>query len=212
MKEYKKQKYMKTWNSLKKRLKTCTLANNHTHVQNFLLAFIDELWKTWKIIILKNLKKKKMLEVSSFYTCIPRYSSWDTGTHNFFCHFGPFLPFYPCPLTTPKTKILKKWKKHLDMSSFLTCATKNMIVWCMFTHIWSVTNITFCHFKAIFCSFTPLLTLKIKIWKKICKTPGDIILLHMCTTNQDRMMYGSWDIKCKGHSLSFWVIFALWPS
>ena len=111
MKEYKKQKYMKTWNSLKKRLKTCTLANNHTHVQNFLLAFIDELWKTWKIIILKNLKKKKMLEVSSFYTCIPRYSSWDTETHNFFCHFGPFLPFLPLPPNNPQNQNFEKMKK-----------------------------------------------------------------------------------------------------
>ena len=39
-----------------------------------------------------------------------------------FCHFEPFLPFYP--LTTPKIKIWKKWKKHLEMSSFYTC-TKN---------------------------------------------------------------------------------------
>ena len=30
----------------------------------------------------------------------------------------------------------------------------------------------------------------------------------MCTINQDHMMYGSWDIKCKGQSfLSFWAIF-----
>ena len=33
------------------------------------------------------------------------------------------------------------------------------------------------------------------------KIPGDIILLHMCTINQDYTMYGSWDIKCKGQSL-----------
>ena len=32
------------------------------------------------------------------------------------------------------------------------------------------------------------------------KTPGEIILLHMCTINQDHMIYGSWDIKNKGQS------------
>ena len=32
----------------------------------------------------------------------------------------------------------------------------------------------------------------------------DIILLHICTINQDHMMYGSWDIKCKRQS--FFVI------
>ena len=49
----------------------------------------------------------------------------------------------------------------------------------------------FLSFYAIFCSFTPLLTLKVKIWKKCKKNPGDIILLHMCTIIQDHMMYGS---------------------
>ena len=45
-----------------------------------------------------------------------------------------------------------------------------------------------------FCFFAPLLTPKIKIWKKRKKTPGQI-LLHMCTINQDHMVYGFWDIK-----------------
>ena len=45
-----------------------------------------------------------------------------------------------------------------------------------------------------FCFFAPLLTPKIKIWKKRKKTPGQF-LLHMCTINQDHMVYGFWDIK-----------------
>ena len=28
------------------------------------------------------------------------------------------------------------------------------------------------------------------------KIPGDIITLHMCTKNNDHMMYGSWNIIC----------------
>ena len=36
-----------------------------------------------------------------------------------FCHFGPFFAFLTPPtLTIQKSKILKKWKKHLEMSSF----------------------------------------------------------------------------------------------
>ena len=27
------------------------------------------------------------------------------------------------------------------------------------------------------------------------KMPGDIITLHLCITNDDQMMYGSWDNK-----------------
>ena len=53
----------------------------------------------------------------------------------------------------------------------------------------------FLSFQAIFCVFVPLLAPKIKIWKKYKKTLGHIILLHICTINQDHMMYGSWDIK-----------------
>ena len=46
-------------------------------------------------------------------------------------------------------------------------------------------------FWAIFCPFTPLTAQKIKIKKKMKKSPGDIIILHMCTKNYDQMMYGS---------------------
>ena len=47
-------------------------------------------------------------------------------------------------------------------------------------------------FEVIFCPFPPLLTPKIKIWKK-CKK----YLLHMCIITQDHIMYCSWDIKYK---------------
>ena len=59
-------------------------------------------------------------------------------------------------------------------------------------------------FWAIFCPFTPL----IKTLKKWKKTPGDIIILHMCTKNYDQMMYGSWDMVHDGcNYFSFWAIF-----
>ena len=73
---------------------------------------------------------------------------------------------------------------------------KNTIIWCMLTQIWNAcTDTFFCHFRPFFAFFAPLLTPKINIWKKCKKTPGHIILLHMCTINQDHMMYGSWDMK-----------------
>ena len=46
---------------------------NHTRVkkdQNLILAFIDELWKTRKSEFWKN--EKRLLEISSFYTCVPK--------------------------------------------------------------------------------------------------------------------------------------------
>ena len=42
-------------------------------------------------------------------------------------------------------------------------------------------------------------------WKKKKGLRG-VIILHMCTKNQD-MMYGSWDVKHGQTFLSFWTIF-----
>ena len=60
----------------------------------------------------------------------------------------------------------------------------------------------FLSFWAMFCPFIPVLTPKIEIWNKFKKTPGDIILLHMCTINEDNMMHGSWD---KARQTEFFV-------
>ena len=52
-------------------------------------------------------------------------------------------------LTTWKIKILKKWEKRLQLSSFYTCLPKIRIIWCMLPEIWSVTDrffIIFSHF------------------------------------------------------------------
>ena len=101
--------------------KTCYMFKNPTHVKkvgltselhfNFNLAFIDELWKTRKIRILR--KWKKLLEISSFYTCTKnhnhmKYSSWDTEWDS---HFELFFALLPPPLTTQKIKLLKNEKQ-----------------------------------------------------------------------------------------------------
>ena len=40
------------------------------------------------------------------------------------------------------------------------------------------------------------------------KPPTDIIILHMCTINDNHMMYGSWDMKLdRQNFLSFWTCF-----
>ena len=115
--------------------------------QNFFLAFINELWKTWKIRILKKWKKKIPGDIVLLHICTKsqnhrRYSSWDTELE-FFCHFGPFFPFEP--------------PNNLKNQNF----------------------------------------------EEIKKKPGDIIILHFCTTNDDHMSNGSWDIK---HDREFFVI------
>ena len=48
----------------------------------------------------------------------------------------------------------------------------------------------FLSFWSISCPFSPLATQKIKILK-LKETPGDIIILQICTINDNHMMYGS---------------------
>ena len=82
--------------------------------------------KNEKIRILKKMKKNAgdiILHMCTKNHNHMRYSSWDIAWDRIFCHF---LPFYL--LKTKKNKILKKWKKHLEVSSFSTCATKNKIM------------------------------------------------------------------------------------
>ena len=68
----------------------------------------------------------------------------------------------------------------------------------------------FLSFWTIFCPFTLLLTPKIKICNKFKRKTRDVILLHLCTINEDHMMYGSWDVRHDKQSfLSFWVIWSL---
>ena len=66
----------------------------------------------------------------------------------------------------------------------------------------------FCHFGLFFALLPPLTKRKIKILKKLKKTPGDIIL-HKCTKNHGHMLYCSLDMAHNGCSccFSFWADF-----
>ena len=106
---------------------------------------------------------------------------------------GHFLPLHP--LTAQKLKTKNKFKKGLEISSFYIRVRKIMIRWCT-VPVETVYDRCNCYFSfwAIFCLFTPLTAQKIKIFKKMKKTPGDITILHICTKNYNQMMYSSWDM------------------
>ena len=66
----------------------------------------------------------------------------------------------------------------------------------------------FLSFRVMFCPFTPLTSQKITIFLKMTTTPGDIIILHKCTINDNHMIYGFRDMKCNSQNiLWFWAIF-----
>ena len=101
----------------------------------------------------------------SFYTC---NGSWvmECNRHNFFVILDRFLPFYPH--TFRKIKILKKRKKHLEIS-FYTCVPctindSHMIYYGSWDMEGNGHN--FLSLWVGFCPFTLLTTQKIKIMKK----------------------------------------------
>ena len=96
--------------------------------------------------------------------------SWDMerDRHNFLSFWTIFCPF--TPLTTQKTKILKKWKKNQnkpetagDIISQKCTINGNRMMY----DSWDMKRDrqNFLSFRAIFCPFTPLQPKKSKFWK-----------------------------------------------
>ena len=66
-------------------------------------------------------------------------------------------------------------------------------------------------FWTIFYPFSPSTTWKSNILT-LKKAPEDIAISHICTINDNHMMYGSWDMEHNRHNfLSFCLFFALLP-
>ena len=51
-----------------------------------------------------------------------------------------------------------------------------------------------------FLPFYPFNSKKNQSFKKMKKTRGDVIILHMCVKNYDQMMYCSWDMVRDGRT------------
>ena len=87
------------------------------------------------------------------------------------------------------------------------------IIWCVVPEILSATNRFFVILDH-FLPFYPPNNPKNLNFKKMKKWPRDGIILHMCTTNENHMMYGYWDRNVTNRTwqmyncdFSFWAIF-----
>ena len=124
---------------------------------------------------------------------------WSTRQNVF--HFGPFLPFYApvCPLSpspplpnSPENQNFEKMKKHVEISSFYTSVTKTMILCYVAPEIWHATHVIVIFYFGLFFTLLqppalppPCSPKNQNFKKKMKKTPGDITILNMCTTNYD---------------------------
>ena len=105
-----------------------------------------------------------------------------------------FLPFQPP--NNPKNQTFEKLKKSPGDIIILHKCTKihDHMLHCSLDMAHNEFN--YFLFWAIFYPFTSLTAQKNQNFEKMKKTPGNIIILHMCTKNYDQMMYGSWDMVC----------------
>ena len=105
----------------------------------------------------RNFEKMKKIpgDIIILHMCTINYGqimhgSWDMvhDRCNYFSFCTIFCPF-TC-LTAQIIKLLKKWKKSLEMSSFYICVPKIMIRWCMVPEICCVTDVIIFHFRSFF--------------------------------------------------------------
>ena len=76
------------------------------------------------------------------------------GFNCYFSFWAIFLPF--TPLTAQKIKILKKWRKPLEISLFYTSVPKIMITCYTVSEIWRMTDvIVIFHFRLFFALLLP---------------------------------------------------------
>ena len=150
-------------------------------------------------------KWKNLLEISSFYTCVPKITIiWctvpeiESETDNFFCQSGPLFALYPHhhhPMDPQNVERMKKPPKDIIILQMFIINDSHMMYgsWDM-----GCNRQNFLSFWTIFCPFTTY-NPKNQNFEKIKKPPGDIIILHRCNINYNHMMYGSWN--------TFWTIF-----
>ena len=114
-------------------------------------------------------KKKNHLEISLFYTCVPkiliiclqflRYRVWQCDRLKVAIR-GHFLPAPPPP---PKKKKRSPWKIRIRYFTYFHQKTQSYVVWFL---RYSVRQIEFLSFWAIFCPFTTLTPEKSKFFEK----------------------------------------------
>ena len=122
-----------------------------------------------------------------------------------FCHFG--LLFAHLPPNNPENQNFEKMK-----------SPGNIIILHRFTIKWQLYDVWFLRYWARQTAFFVILDHFLRFYllnnpknqnfEKMKKAPGDTIILHMCTINDNHMMYGSWDMERDGQIFfQFWTVF-----
>ena len=98
-----------------------------------------------KINILKNWKERPG-DIIILHMCTKNYDqiiygSWDMVRDRCNCYFSFLAIFCPfTPVTVKKIKILKKWKKYVEISSCYISVPKVMTGWCTVPEVYCATD------------------------------------------------------------------------
>ena len=114
---------------------------------------------------------------------LPKKTHIKHDRYNFLSFWATFCPLNH--LTTWTIKILKKWKKHLEIISFYTCVPQMTITRCMVPEIWSTTDRIVCHFGH-FLPFYPTNNLRYHHFTKVYQKAWSYAVLFL--------RYGMWRI------------------
>ena len=158
-----------------------------------------------KIKILKKKMKKISLDIILLYIHVyHKWRSYDLWFLKYkvrqtnFCHFGPFFALSALSLTTWKIKFFTLKRAPGDIIILYICTINDNHMMC---GSWDMECIR--QFFVIldrFLPFYPSTDTENQNFEKMKKTSGDSIILHMCTINDNHMMYGYWDMEHDGQN------------
>ena len=141
--------------------------------------------------------------------CTKKYNLWcmvpEIQTKSF-CHFGSFFALLPPPLMILNIKILKKMAGYIILLHVHAYHKwRSYDIWFLKYKVWQTEMFDI---LGHFLPLQPIGNLENQNFIIEKKAPRDIIILHICTINDNHMMYGSWDKEHNRHNfLSFWTVF-----
>ena len=110
---------------------------------------------------------------------------------------------------TRKIRLLKKWKKLLEKTSFYTSVPKIIIICYTVPEIWLMMDVIVIFILGYTFPFYPSNSPKKWNFKIMKNRSGDITILQKCTKNLDHMLFYTWGMMCDicNCYFSFWAVF-----
>ena len=183
------------------------LKNNYLFKK--LLKWANKKCKNFYIyIVVFFFKKNKEKHLEMLFTHVHQKSWWYDShflRQTEIGNYGSFFHLLPFPLKTQKIRILKKWKKLLEISFYTCVPLKITIIWGSIPEIESETDRIFCPFTPL---PSPLTTQKIKLWKKWKKYQmSSQVYQKPRSYDVCFLIYGGWQTEIcviLGHFLPFY--------